>query len=112
MSKDAVELFDEIVLPKILNFVSTLLPVFVMYSCTFSVQKLCLISDKSFGILSPDGTMDDLTSLPDRKELIVALVLIFVVVRYVIYFWLNSGQLFTRKRFVANLDSIQVQPTS
>ena len=30
--------------------------------------------------------MSDLTSLPDHEELIVALVLIFVVVRYVIHF--------------------------
>ena len=63
-----------------------------LYSCTFSVQKLCLISDrsiKSSGILSPDSTMSDLTSLPDHEELIVALVLTFVVVRYVIHFGLT-----------------------
>ena len=64
----------------------------LLYSRTFSVQKLCLISGrsiKSSGILSPDGTMSDPTSLPDHEELIVALVLIFVVVRYVIHFGLT-----------------------
>ena len=33
--------------------------------------------------------MSDLTSLPDHEELIVALVLIFVVVRYVVHFGLT-----------------------
>ena len=33
--------------------------------------------------------MSDLTSLPDHEELIVALVLTFVVVRYVIHFGLT-----------------------
>ena len=65
---------------------------YLLSSCAFFVQKLCLISDrsiKSSGILSPDGTMSDPTSLTDHKELIVALVLIFVVVRYVIHFGLT-----------------------
>ena len=80
----------------------------LLYSCTFSMQKLFLISDrsiKSSGIFSPDGTMSDLTSLPDHEELIVALVLTFCGGTLCNPLWLNSGQLFTRKRFVANPDS-------
>ena len=41
MSKDAVELFDEIVvLPKILNFVSTLLPIFVVFLYIFCAKTV------------------------------------------------------------------------
>ena len=43
-------------------------------------------------ILIPDGTMSDLTSLPDHEEphkVAMALVLIFVVVYYVIHFGLT-----------------------
>ena len=55
-----------------------------------------MISDrsiKSSGILSPDGTMSDLTSLPDHEELIVALVLIaFCGGTLCNPLWLNSGR--------------------
>ena len=40
--------------------------------------------------------MSDLTSLPDHEELIVALVLIFVVVRYVIHFGLTGSAVYTQ----------------
>ena len=41
MSKDAVELFDEIiVLSKILNFVSTLLPIFVAFLYIFCAKTV------------------------------------------------------------------------
>ena len=90
VSKDAVEIFDAKLLYS-LRFLALFLHCCqsLLYSCTFSV---CLISGrsiKSSGILSPDGTMSDLTSSPDHEELTVALVLIFVVVRYVIHFGLT-----------------------
>ena len=41
VSKDAVELFDEIVvLSKILNFVSTLLPIFVVFLYIFCAKTV------------------------------------------------------------------------
>ena len=93
MSKDAIKLFDDIVvLFKILTFISTLLLIFVIFLYIFCAQTV-LDSDrsiKSSGILSPDETMSDLTPLPEHEELIVALVLIFVVVRYVIHFGLTQ----------------------
>ena len=51
--------------------------------------------------------MSDLTSLPDHEELIVALVHLCGGT-LCNPLWLNSGQLFTHKRFVANPDSIRV----
>ena len=84
----------------------------LLYSCTFSVQKLCLISDrsiKSSGILSPlDGTISDLTSLPDHEELICGASTHLCGGTLCNPLWLNSGQLFTRKRFVANPSSTHI----